>query len=203
MKTIDGHNRGEYIAPIVTVDIISIRSMTDGSIGIAQYIRGRDPERGLTALPGAYVYRGDRLEDLARKTLQERCGVDSEHLRLMMAADDTERDSRGPSVSFVYLETGKFVNESYSSSPPEGFDHAQISERVMAEVAKTYPLTVMKELLPIKFTLRQAYELFKLLSRTDIDRANFINSHKDLWTGTGEKQSGAAGRPAELYSLTD
>ena len=200
MKTFGGSDRGEYLAPVVTVDVVSIRLLDDGTIGFAQYVRGREPEKGKRALPGAYVYRGDKLLDLAKRVLWERCGVFSESMRLIMAADDTERDERGPSVSFVYLETGNLSTASHVNILPDGFDHSDICMKVFSEIQKTYSLEVMKELLPEKFTLRQAYELFNTLSSDNVDRANFINSNKKLWRGTGEKQAGA-GRPAELYSL--
>lgn len=201
MKIYSGDDRGEYIAPIVTVDVVSIREQ-NGKIVVAQYIRGREPELGETALPGSYVYRGDKLEDIAKHVLWTRCGVAAENLRLIMAADDTARDTRGDSISFVYLETGNCpANTSYESSMPRAFDHADICKQTLGIVAKTYAIEVMKELLPSQFTLPRAHSVYKLLSGHDIDRRNFVRSHQNLWEPTGEKIKQTTGRPAELFVL--
>lgn len=201
MKSFGGLDRGAYTGPTVTVDVVSIRLLPDGHIGVAQYLRAREPERGRVALPGAYVYKGDKLLEVAKVALEQRCGVTPENLKLVHVADDHQRDIRGDSVSFVFLETGRTQVEKYALAQLNAFDHNLIFEEVMSIVAEDLALKTTLHLLPEVFTLRQAFDLFTMLSRTNVDRSHFIKSHVHLWVGTGVKEKDPRGRPAELFKL--
>jgi ADP-ribose pyrophosphatase YjhB (NUDIX family) len=190
------------VAPVVTVDVVSIRRLENNAIGIAQYKRMNSPEMGKSALPGCYVYAGEKPAILAAGVLLERCDVAANRLRLVTTADATARDERGDSISLVYLETGSVADDSHLLAIPDAFDHGHIVENVMTYIKTNLAAKVMKEILQEPFIARDAYETFCSLVGEDVDRPNFLRSHRHLWNETGDYNKPTNGRPAKLHRWT-
>lgn len=55
---------------------VGVAVIDDGKILLIK--RGREPGRGLWAVPGGKVHRGERLEDAARREAMEETGLDVE-----------------------------------------------------------------------------------------------------------------------------
>lgn len=191
-------DRGPYTGPTVTVDVVSLR--WDGeSLNVATSVRDREPFAGQSALPGCYIYAGDTLEERAASVLAERTGTVAEHLRIVTSGDRTGRDPRGPAVSFVFLETGRTPHAGADMAPPTAFDHADLVESTMA-AARNMSGSLLPELLPEKFTLREAWMLTEALTGEARNRNNFDRDfHRLGATQTGEFAA-TPGRPAALWT---
>ena len=90
--------------------------------------------------------------------------------------------------------------------PPLALDHARIVDdglwRLRARVAdKAWFVRVAGGLLPERFTLRQAQELYEALRGEPVDPANFRRDVRatGLLDDTGERRSDGPGRPGRVY----
>ena len=85
--------------PLLTVDcLIRLR----GDPHRVVLIQRRNPPHGL-ALPGGFVDRGERVESAARREAEEETGLQAQLLCLLGVYSDPDRDSRGHTVSCVYI----------------------------------------------------------------------------------------------------
>lgn len=64
--------------------------------------RGQEPGRGMWSLPGGGVELGERLEDAARREVQEECGIDIDLGEVIQAFDLILRDDAGR-VQYHYV----------------------------------------------------------------------------------------------------
>lgn len=87
------------VTPLLTVDAIIQHS--DG--GIVLIKRGRDPFKGMWALPGGFVDVGETVEDACVREVKEETGLDVKIICLMGVFSDPNRDPRGHTVSVVYI----------------------------------------------------------------------------------------------------
>ncbi len=65
--------------------------------------RGSFPYKGCWALPGGFCRPGERVEDTARRELQEETGVGEAYLELFDIFSDPGRDPRGWILSHAFL----------------------------------------------------------------------------------------------------
>src|SRR5919106_428549 len=61
------------------------------------------PFQGRYALPGGFVEVGERVEDAARRELEEETGVKAGRLQLVGVYSDPKRDPRGHTCSVVFV----------------------------------------------------------------------------------------------------
>lgn len=64
--------------------------------------RGQEPGRGMWSLPGGGVDLGERLQDAARREVQEECGVQVKIGEVVQAFDLIQRDAAGR-VQYHYV----------------------------------------------------------------------------------------------------
>lgn len=105
--------------------------------------RGREPGKGLLALPGGIVNYGERLEECVVREVEEETGIVTEVVRLVGVLSDPERDPRGHFVTAVYelkrkggvLRAGDDAAEAGFFQLNEltnlAFDHAHIIEMTL------------------------------------------------------------------------
>lgn len=130
--------------PSLTVDGVVIK---DGKIVLIR--RGRDPGRGLYALPGGFVEYGESVENSVVREVWEETGLETEPLDLVGVYSDPSRDPRGHIVSLVFLlravggelragddaETvGVF---DLADLPPLAFDHTRIVSDLLASKGRS------------------------------------------------------------------
>lgn len=122
------------ITPLVTVDVII--ELVDRPGRPIVLIERRNPPYGW-ALPGGFVDIGESLESAARREAWEETGLKVELRSLLGCYSDPARDSRGHTVSVVYVATAcgnpqacdDALNLSLFSPtdiPAMAFDHALI-----------------------------------------------------------------------------
>ncbi len=116
----------EGAGPALTVDGVLVE---DGMILLVE--RGREPFKGLMALPGGFVDNGETVEAAVMREMREETDLETEAERLLGVYSDPERDPRGHTVSVV------FELRHVSGRPVGGDD---------AAAAGWYPLDELPEL---------------------------------------------------------
>lgn len=132
----------DYPRPALTVDVAVL---TREAVPRVLLIRRKHPPfAGSWSLPGGYVDEQEKLEDAARRELQEETGIVANELEQIYTAGDPGRDPRGWVVSVVYVtqvdpaavqpqaaddaqDVGWFPLDQL---PPLAFDHAAILQRI-------------------------------------------------------------------------
>jgi 8-oxo-dGTP diphosphatase len=87
-----------YKNPTLTSDGIVL---VDGKLVLVK--RGREPGKGMYALPGGFVELGERVEECAMREVLEETGLATEVLDLVGVYSDPGRDPRGHLVSVVFF----------------------------------------------------------------------------------------------------
>lgn len=124
------------VTPLVTVDIII--EMRDRPDRLIVLIERKYPPHGW-ALPGGFVDVGERLETAALREAREETSLVVELQGLLGCYSDPARDSRGHTVSAVYVANARgepqarddarsLICVSPGACPPLAFDHALIIE---------------------------------------------------------------------------
>ncbi|MBA2285852.1 MAG: NUDIX hydrolase [Ktedonobacteraceae bacterium] len=126
---------------MITVDIVLLRYESCLQVLLIQ--RGKDPFRGMWALPGGKVQPGEDLAAAAIRELREETNLSSIALDQEMTFGRPDRDPRGRSISVVYgaelmeqdlngqqIRAGDDAAEiqwfSLAELPELAFDHAEI-----------------------------------------------------------------------------
>jgi 8-oxo-dGTP diphosphatase len=216
---ISARNTADYEAPIgLSADPVVFTLMPSGlSVLLAR--RLEEPQRGMFALPGGFVGASESPEQTAERKLREKTGVGSVHLEQLRTYADPDRDPRGwlPSIAYLALVPPEALPEEPPADrdaswhpvlalPPLALDHARIVDdglwRLRARVAdKAWFVSKAGGLLPDRFTLRQAQELYEALRGEPIDPANFRRDVRGtgLLEDTGEHRSEGPGRPGRVF----
>ncbi|MGH8279713.1 MAG: NUDIX domain-containing protein [Gammaproteobacteria bacterium] len=122
------------VTPSIAVDIII--ELIDRPERPIVLIERRNPPHGW-ALPGGFVDVGETLEHAAVREAKEETGLDVELQGLLGCYSDPKRDSRGHTVSAVYVarahgipragdDAGETMQADPTQPPRLAFDHALI-----------------------------------------------------------------------------
>ncbi|MFA5888460.1 MAG: NUDIX hydrolase [Candidatus Nanoarchaeia archaeon] len=120
----------EYKNPCVTVDAII---EMEGGIVLIQ--RGKEPYKGMWALPGGHLDYGESLEKAAARETMEETGLEICEMHQVHAYSEPGRDPRGHYISMVFAakvkgelkagdDAAKIAIYSLDALPPLAFDHA-------------------------------------------------------------------------------
>jgi len=92
----------DFPRPGLTADTVLLSGHSD-ELRVLLIRRGRSPFEGRWALPGGFVDKGERVEDAARRELEEETGIAWKGDLLQVGAfGDPGRDPRGWTASIVY-----------------------------------------------------------------------------------------------------
>lgn len=139
----------KYPRPAVTADLVILAGKEDQR-KILLIQRGRDPYKGMWALPGGFVDENEDLADAARRELMEETGLEAGELQQIGAFGTPYRDPRGHTISIGFLAVfdklkpatpgDDAANARWFSPdelPPLAFDHANIIKEALALTQKT------------------------------------------------------------------
>lgn len=111
-----------YPRPAVTVDNLIIKKTGDKN-QILLIKRGKDPYKGMWALPGGFVGMEETLEQSASRELEEETALSGIPLKQFRAYGDPGRDPRHRTVSVVFYG---FIPGDQTVSPSAGDDAADV-----------------------------------------------------------------------------
>ncbi|HBP00224.1 MAG: NUDIX hydrolase [Candidatus Uhrbacteria bacterium GW2011_GWF2_41_16] len=178
----------------------------------------KKPFANVWALPGGLMEQEETTENAARRILKIQTGVSDVYLEQLGTFDDPKRDPFGRVISVAYFAlvpsegvkletTDKYADVQWWSVqklPSLAYDHSymvQVTlERVRAKLGYT---NVIWSLLPSEFTLSQLHRMYEVVLGHSLDKRNFLRKvlHLDFVVPSGNKVSGEAHRPAELYKF--
>jgi 8-oxo-dGTP diphosphatase len=135
-----------YPRPSLTVDVAVVTLEVRPRVLLIQ--RKAEPFKGKWALPGGFVDENERLDDAARRELNEETGLAPTDLQQLHTFGDPGRDPRGWTVSVAHLarvpadESQAVAGDDAAAVswfplddlPALAFDHAEILARVSAKL---------------------------------------------------------------------
>ena len=135
----------KYPRPAVTADALVLCSR-DGRWYVLLVQRAHPPFEGMWALPGGFMEMEERLEETARRELEEETGIWAGKMEFGGIFDRPDRDPRGRTISAVYITFLKECQEPaagddasrarwfpLSDLPPLAFDHREIIDTLLTE----------------------------------------------------------------------
>ncbi|KAF0193407.1 MAG: NUDIX hydrolase [bacterium] len=205
--------------PSVAVDTI-IFTVRNKDLKVLLIKRKIEPFKGMWAIPGGFVRKGETLEEAARRELREETNVSNIYLEQLYTFGDPERDPRAWVVTVAYFalisseqleikaDTDAEDVDWYSmyNLPALAFDHEKILKYALERLRnKLNYTTVGFQLLPKKFTLTELQKVYEIILNRPIDKRNFrkkILSENMLIELLETKMDGVH-RPARLYEFKE
>ena len=214
MTRITARNSEGYAAPIGLAADPVVFTVSDGRLSVLLARRTEAPARGRWSLPGGFVgAKEDPAETVARK-LEEKTGIPPIYLEQLRTYAEPGRDPRGwlPSIAYLALVPADLLPADCAPEaawhplaklPQLAFDHERIIADGLERLrGKLWYSNIAVGLLPERFTIAEAREVYELLGGVRYDPANFS---RDLRASglvralPGVARHGGAGRPARLY----
>ncbi len=180
------HNLREIIKTI-SVDCV-IFGYERSKLEVLLIRRAVDPARGMWALPGGFVKKGERTSEAAERVLHQTTGVKDAYLEEIGVFDEVDRYPlwRVFTVAHVALispehyglTAGKDTSDvrwfPAHELPHLPFDHSAIVATALEKLRKrvrTQPIGF--EIFPERFTLPQLQTLYEVVLGKELDKRNF------------------------------
>lgn len=199
--------------PSVTVDIV-IFTLRDDDLQVLLVKRKAAPYANRWAIPGGFVSKNERLDDAARRELEEETSVRDVYLEQLYTFGDPKRDPRERVITVAYFALvpaplaiaagGDAADARWWSMyrlPKLAFDHAEILDYALTRLRYKLEYTAVGfQLLPETFTLTELQKAYEIILGIELDKRNFRRKILDAQVieETGEYRTGE-GRPAMLY----
>ncbi len=209
------YDPSKYERPSVTVDVVMM-SLRQRDLQVLLIKRRSWPYEGMWAIPGGFVNINESLETAAKRELQEETGVQDVYLEQLYTFGDPGRDPRTRVITVVYfalLDSARLQVRAADDAtevdwfpvydlPQLAFDHQHILDYALKRLrGKLNYTTIVFNLLPGQFTLRELQQVHEIILHRRLDKRNFRK--KILSTGiledTGAKKMEGTHRPARLY----
>lgn len=136
----------EWPRPMVTVDSI-VFSVADVKTKVLLIKRGRDPYKGLWALPGGFLEMDEELEEAAARELQEETTLTGVKLEQFRTFGQIGRDPRGRLITVTFMaivssqptvKGGDDAEQAHwfniDELPEMAFDHGQVIQMAAAAI---------------------------------------------------------------------
>lgn len=191
-----------------------------------------DSEEKQSKLPGSLIFSNEDVDESAQRVLFELTGIKKMVLKQFRCFADPNRASNPDDIKWMSKEykpdIDRIITVAYLSLckidhkinslkyvtgdwcpidkiPTLPFDHNKIINESLVEIRKWIEsdFSIVFELLPKKFTIRQLYQLYSALSEKRIDKKNF---HKKISSFNyivplEEIESNVAHRAARYYKF--
>ena len=209
-------NSSGFAAPAGMSSVPVVLAPRSGGLSVLLTPRIESPEKGRWSLPGGFMSPDERPEETAQRKLTEKTGVGAVYLEQLQTYGDPARDPRGwiPTVAYLALIDAAILRETETAArwfgvddlPPLAFDHnAIVGDGVERLRGKLWWSNIAVGLLPARFTMPQARQLYEAISGHRYEPSNFRREleRSGLIRATGRVARGATGRPAMLYEFVD
>lgn len=181
--------------------------------------RAKEPGKGMWALPGGFLLKGELIEQAARRILKATTGLNKIYLEEVAVFDDIKRFPHWRVFTIAYfalISPGnyKLTPNALDSSdarwynindlPELAWDHKRIIEVALEKLRKSVRLRPIGfELLATKFTLPQLQSLYEAVLGHTMDKRNFRKKimKSNLLIMLDEKDSNNIKRRANLYKF--
>jgi 8-oxo-dGTP diphosphatase len=190
-------------------------------------VEGIDPLKHKLKLPGNLIYESEDFDVSAKRILQELTGLQNIFMRQFAVFSDPDRLkpeedlkwakktmhnenlTRVVTIAYFALIQLKDVNRTpqtiwypVDKLPELIFDHNLIIRRALKYLREEMrSKSLCFELLPKKFTIRQVFEVYKIILGINIDKSNFRRKLKQLnfLVPLNETEKEVSHKPARLY----
>jgi 8-oxo-dGTP diphosphatase len=188
----------------------------EGELKMALIKRQKQPFKGMWAIPGGFLEKGETLEDAALRDLKEETGISNIYLESFGVFSELNRDPRGRVISvafFALVNPVHFHLQAQADAekacwftlhelPKLAFDHEHIYAKGIQALQRAIierPLAF--ELLPQEFTLTQLQMIYERILNRSIDKRNFRKRVLKVpyIQESGKTTRGGRQRPAKLY----
>lgn len=206
-----------HLSVRISVDC-TIFGYEDGELKILLIKRDKLPALEKWSLPGAFISNQERIENSAKRVLNELTGIQNIFLNQTGIFDDPNRYPEQRVISVLYcaliqpelfeLIAGshakqvKWYNLNEVSDLP--FDHNEmITHSLNWLKEEIWRKPILNSLLPNKFPLNQMKDLYQVILQDEIDNRNFRKKviRQGLVEKLDEKTKGGQQRPAFLYTF--
>lgn len=189
----------------------------ESSLQILVYKRAKKPCKGMWALPGGFLKKGELIEEAAKRILKETTGIGDIYLEEIGVFDQIDRflPWRVFTIGYFALispENYKIITSgTYSMEvkwfnicelPELAWDHQHIVDVALNKLrTRVLNKPIGFELLPRKFTLPQLQTLYEVILDKPLDKRNFRKKlmRMNLLKKLNERDKNNIKRPAHLY----
>ena len=215
-----------YPSVICTVDVVLL-TLNNGALHVALWPRDKEPFAGALALPGGYIHAQDDANTLASavRVFQDKVHVQAPYLEQLATFSGAQRDPRGWSLAVAYcalvpLQVLPLADMTATANAPTGmqlvpvsaipdlpFDHNAMVQAAVARVrSKSQYSSMPVHLCQEPFTLPQLQAVYEAVLGESINKVSFRRKMDELALllpvqGPAALQTGAAHRPAQLYTV--
>jgi 8-oxo-dGTP diphosphatase len=204
--------------PFITVDIVLL-TIDQSQLKVLLIQRTNEPFKGMWAIPGGFIEKGETLDEAALNRLRQETLVEGIYLEQLHAFGSPARDPRARVITVAYFAViGPDKLRSCQKTPGHqqvewfdvydlpklAFDHEEIVVYALRRLKDRLETTsIAYQLLPAKFTLTEMQRAYELILDKKLDKRNFRK--KILASGTlldiGETKMEGYHRPAQLFSF--
>ncbi|SFW20623.1 NUDIX hydrolase [Cellulophaga fucicola] len=181
-------------------------------------------------LTGYHVYKQETLDQTATRVLKELTGLTGQYKKQFKAFGNPDRltnekdiiwikneefNLRTITIAYYFLLKTEDVDVNknkyqakwfpVNNLPELGFDHKKIIEEAYEDLKiKCLSEPIIFKLLPDKFTINEAQDLYQSILGIEIDNRNFRRKliNKKYIIALDEKQVGVSKKPAQLYMFS-
>lgn len=200
--------------------LVSIFTIIDGKFKILLFRKKKDPYKGYWILPSEMLGKENTLEEIVEQCVSSKVGLENLEYEQVSAFSALDRHpaKRVVGISFISIvnpttiELNPIATEEsmewfeIDRLPKIGYDHAQVIESAMNALKnKVIQSQELKKIFPSDFTLPEIQKIYEQILGCELDRRNFRKKFikAELIEETGDKATGANGRPAKLYRFKE
>ena len=171
--------------------------------------------KGLSGFPGGVMRPTENAEVALSRHLKDKVNLTAVYTEQLYTFTDVTRDARSRAVAIAYLglvEPGVVATYTHTKAvwvpvadiSKLAYDHYEMLGVARNRLAsKLLYTTIARMLLPKQFTLSELQSVYEIVRGEEFDKRNFRKKilALDIVKDSGEVRSGAANRPATLYTF--